>query len=101
MPAAQARTAVPADGIDLVDEDDARRMLLRLLEHVAHARSADAHEHLDEVRARDGEERHLGLAGDGACQQRLAGAGRAHHEYALGDLAAELLEFARVLEEVY
>ena len=52
MAAAQARTALPADGIDLVDENDAGSVLLGLLEHVAHARSADADEHLDEIGAR-------------------------------------------------
>ena len=98
--AAQTRAAVPADGIDLIDEDDARGVLLGLLEHVAHARGAHADEHLDEVRARDGEERHLGLAGDGAREQRLAGARRADHQHALGDLAAELLELAGILQEV-
>src|SRR5438132_1121628 len=35
--AAEARAAVPADRVDLVDKDDARGMFLRLLEHVAHA----------------------------------------------------------------
>ena len=50
------------DGIDLIDEDDAGRVLLGLLEHVAHARGADADEHLDEVRSGDSEERHLRLA---------------------------------------
>ena len=49
--AAQAGAAVPADGVDLVHEDDAGRVLLRLLEEVAHARGADADEHLDEVRS--------------------------------------------------
>ena len=98
--AAEARAAMAADGVDLVDEDDAGRVLLRLLEHVAHARGADADEHLDEVGAGDREERHLGLARDGARQQSLAGAGRADHQHALGNLAAELLELARVLEEV-
>ena len=72
--AAEAGAAVAADGVDLVDEDDAGRVLLALLEQVADARGADADEHLDEVRARDGEERHAGLAGDGAREQRLAGA---------------------------
>src|SRR6266480_2852277 len=57
--AAEARAAVPADGVDLIDEDDAGSVLLRLLEHVAHARGADADEHLDKVGAGDGEERHL------------------------------------------
>ncbi len=63
-------------------------------------RGADADEHLDEVRAGDGEERHVRLAGDGARQQRLAGAGRADQQHALGDLAAEALEFLRVLQEL-
>ena len=44
-------TPVAADSIDLVDEDDARRVLFGLIEHVAHAAGADAHEHLDEVGA--------------------------------------------------
>ena len=98
--AAQAGAAMPADRVDFVDEDDAGRVLLALLEHVAHARRADADEHLDEVGTRDGEERHVRLAGDGARQQRLAGAGRADQQHALGDLAAEPLELLRVLQEL-
>src|SRR4030095_6210843 len=95
--AAEAGPAVAADGVDLVHEDDAWRVLLPLLEQVAHARGAHADEHLDEVGARDGEERHVGLAGDGLGQERLAGAGRSDEEDALRDLAAELLELLRVL----
>ncbi len=63
--AAQAGAALAADRVDLIDEHDAGRMLLGLVEHVAHARRAHADEHLDEVRAGNAEERHLGLAGDG------------------------------------
>src|SRR6202043_2137696 len=74
--AAETGPAMPADRVDLVDEDDAGRVLLALLEHVAYPAGADADEHLDEVRARDGEERHVGFAGDGAGEQGLAGAGR-------------------------
>jgi hypothetical protein len=90
--AAQAGPAVAAHRVDLVDEDDAGGVLLGLLEHVAHPRGAHAHEHLHEVRAGDGEEGHLGLAGDGPGQQGLARARGADHQHALGDLAAELLE---------
>jgi hypothetical protein len=71
--AAEAGAALATDRVDFVDEDDARRVLLGLLEHVAHARSADADEHLDEVGTGNREERHLGLAGDGLGQQGLAG----------------------------
>ena len=98
--AAQARAAMAADGVDFIDEHDAGRVLLGLLEHVAHAASADADEHLDEVGARDGEERHVGFARDGARQQGLAGARRADQQAALGNLAAQALELLRVLQEV-
>ena len=49
--AAEAGTAMPADRVDFVDEDDAGRILLGLLEHVADTAGADADEHLDEVGA--------------------------------------------------
>ena len=97
--AAQTGAAMTSDGIDFVDEDDARRVLLRLLEHVAHAAGADADEHFDEVRARDREERHVGFARDGARDQRFARAGRTDEQAATRDAAAEALEFLRVAQE--
>ena len=98
--AAHAGAAVAADRVDLVDEDDRGGVGLGLLEQVAHAAGADADEHLDEVRAGDREERHAGLAGHGARQQRLAGAGRPEEQHALGDLRADRLELGRVGEEL-
>src|SRR3569832_501491 len=98
--AAEAGAAMTADGVDFIDEDDAGRVLLRLFEHIAHARRAHAHEHLDEIGTRDREERHLGLAGNGFRQQRLTGTRRTHHQYATGDLAAEFLELAGVAQEL-
>ena len=61
---------------------------------------ADADEHLDEVGARNGEERHVGFAGDRARDQRLAGAGRADQQHAARNLAAEALEFSGVAQEL-
>ena len=90
--AAHAGAAVAADGVDLVHEDDRGRVGLGLLEQVADAGRTDTDEHLDEVRARDREERHPGLAGDGAGEQGLAGPGRAEQQHALRDLGAHLLE---------
>ncbi len=100
VPAAEAGAAVAADGVDFVDEDDAGGVLLALLEEVADARGADADEHLDEVRAADREEGDVGFAGDGAGEERLAGARGAHEEHALRDAAAKLLELLRFLEEL-
>src|SRR5213593_41433 len=67
---------------------------------VAHARGADADEHLDELRAGEREERHVGLARDGARQERLARARRADQEHALRDAPAEPLVLLRVPEEI-
>ena len=88
------------DGVDLVHEDDAGAVLLGLLEEVAHARGADADEHLDEIGARDREKRHARLARDRTREQRLAGARRSVKQNARRDASAERLELLRVLEEV-
>ena len=34
--ATKARAAMPTHGVDFVDENDARSLLFRLLEHIAH-----------------------------------------------------------------
>ena len=63
-------------------------------------RCADADEHLDEVRTRNGEERNLGFARDGAREEGLAGAGRPHHEHPARDLASELLKLGGIAKKV-
>ena len=89
-----------ADGVDLVNENDGRGHLGRLLEQIAHAARAHAHEHLHKPGARDGEKRHVGFAGHRLSQQRLAGAGRAHQQRALGQLRANVGVFLRVVEKI-
>jgi len=97
--APETGTAMPPDGVDLVDEDDAGAVLLGLLKHVPHTARADADEHFDKVGAGDREERHIRFAGDGARQEGLTGARRAHQQNATGDLAAQTLEFLRLAQE--
>jgi hypothetical protein len=100
VPTAHAGAAVPADGVDLVDEHDGGRVGLRLLEQVADPAGADTDEHLDEVGARDRVERDAGLTGDRTREQGLAGTGRAVQQHALRDLGADRLELGRALEEL-
>ena len=100
MSAAQARAALTSDRVDLVDEDDARRRLLGLIEEIAHARRTDADEHFDEVRTGDREERHAGLARDRARKQRFAGSRRPEQQHAFGNARAQRLIFLGVLQEV-
>ena len=71
---AGAGAAMAADRVELVDEDHRAAGLARLLEEPADAGRAAADEHLDEARARGGEEVDAGLGGDRAGQHRLAGA---------------------------
>ena len=100
MTAAHAGAATAAHRVDFVDENQAGGVLLALLEHVAHAGSADADEHFHEVGTADAEEGHVGLARDRLGEEGLSGTGRADHEHALGDAPAELLEAARVAQEL-
>ena len=97
--AAEPGAAVAAHRVDLVDEDDAGRVLLALLEQIANARRAHADEHLDEVGARDGEEGNPGLARDGSRKQRLAGSGRPDEQHPLRDAATEARELLRLAQE--
>ena len=97
---AQPVAARASYGVDLIDEHQAWRALAGLLEHVAHTAGADADKHLHKVRAADAEKTRVGLASDGLGQKRLASAGRANHQDALGDLAAKFLEFFWILQEV-
>eukprot|EP00962_Isochrysis_galbana_P028323 scaffold8934_cov94-Isochrysis_galbana.AAC.2 len=89
-----------ADGVDLVNEDEAGRVGPGLGEQVAHARRADAHEHLDKVGARDGVEGRLRLTRCGLGQQSLATTGRSDEQRSLWDLGAELGVTLGLLENV-
>ena len=60
--AAEACASASSDSIDLIDEHDARSILLGLVKEVSYSGSSDTYEHLNEVRTRDGEERHSGLS---------------------------------------
>ena len=95
-----AGTTLAADSVDLIDEDDAGGVLLGLGEEVANTRGTNTDEHLDKLRARDGEEGHTGLASDGAGEEGLAGSGGSLEDEAAGDTGAELSEAVRLLEEL-
>ena len=95
-----ARAAGLAQGVELVDENDAGGLGHRLLEHVADPRGADADEHFHEVGPRETEERHLRLAGNGLAQQGLARARRPDQQHPLGNAAAKDLVLLGLLEEV-
>ena len=97
---AQTRSTLAADRIKLVDKNDARRMLLGILEHVAHSCRTHTDKHFNEIGARNREERHFGFAGNRLGQQGFTGTGVADEQYAFGNAAAQLLEFGRIAQKI-
>ena len=79
------------DGVQFVDENDARGLLLGLLEQVADPCRSHAHEHLHEIAAAQRKERNLGFAGDRAGEQRFPRTGQSHEQDALGNPRARAI----------
>ena len=100
MAAAEAAASLPADGVDLVDEDDGGGRLLGLFKQIAHSARADADVELHKVGAGDGQKLHARFARDGLGKQGLAGARRADEQHALRDARAHGGIGLGVLEEI-
>src|SRR5919109_835937 len=99
MAAAKTGAAMASHRVDFVDKNDARRVLFALNKQIAHARGADTHEHFNEVRTADAEERHTRLTGYGSRQQGFAGPGRTHEKTTFGNSPAEFGELFRIFQK--
>src|SRR5439155_26228109 len=89
-----------ADRVDLIEEHEGGRLLLRLLEQLPNPGRAETDEHLDELGAAHEEERNVRLTGDRPCEQRLAAPRRTEQQHTLRDPTAEALILLRVLKEL-
>mmetsp|Transcript_39127 Transcript_39127/g.61569 ORF Transcript_39127/g.61569 Transcript_39127/m.61569 type:complete len:482 (+) Transcript_39127:648-2093(+) len=98
---AHAGAALPADGVDLIDEDDAGRLLLGLLEDITDPGGTNAHKQLNKLGGRRLDKRHTGLAGQGLGHQGLSRTWWSGQENAPRDLGAHLDEAFRGLQEVH
>src|SRR5207342_212532 len=94
-----AAGASGTDRIELVDEDDRRSVLARLLEELADAGRAETGEHLDEGRGALRVEIRAGRARDRLREQRLARPRRSVEEDPARDAGTEALEALAVAEE--
>ena len=100
MAAAQTRTALTAHRINLINEDNAGSIALRLVKEVAHPRGTDAHKHLHEFAAAYREERHISLTGYRACHQGFSCARRSDQQDTFGNARAQRLELLPRFEEI-
>ena len=89
-----------ANGVQLINENNARRFLLRLLEQVTHPRGTDTNEHLHKVRTAKAEKWHGGLASDSSRQQGFSRSRRAYQQNPLGDTPAEVGILLRITQEI-
>ena len=99
--AAQGRVTGLSDCVDLIDKYDARRLLLGLLEQVAHTGRADAHIHFHKGGSRQREERYFRLACYCFCKKRLSGSRRSHKECAFREFRTDPAVFARIMEKIH
>ena len=89
-----------AHGVDLIDEDNARTLLLGLFEEVPDPAGPHPDEHLHEVGTAQRKEGHLGLSGHGLGKQGLAGSRRAHEQRPFRNLGPEVGVFPGIFEEL-
>src|SRR5260221_4843379 len=97
--AIDAGPALATYGIDLINEDDAGRRLLGLVEEVTHTARANSDQHFDEFRAAHREERHARFAGNGTRKQRLTSSRRSDQQHSTGNLSTQALELMRRLQK--
>ena len=96
----RAGPARHADRVELVDEDDRRRVLTSLFEELSDPGGSEPREHLDERRRAGRVEVRARLGGDRLGDQRLPRAWRAVQQDALRDPRAETLELLTIAQEV-
>lgn len=101
MATAKARTTLAAHGVNFVNEDNRRSGFLGVFEQVAHTACAYAHEHFNELRTGNAEERHLGLARNGARQQGLARTRGAHQQAAARNFRTQRTVLVGIHQEVF
>ena len=89
-----------ADGVDLVDKDDAGGVLVGFLEQVADTGRTYAYVQFNKVGTGQGEEGNMRFACNRLGQQGLTCSGRSHKKRALGELGSDLDIFARIMQEI-
>src|SRR5690554_477426 len=101
MPAAEACSALTANSIKLVDEDEARCILLGILKEIPNPGGTDPHKHFHKFRATDAEKRYARFSRNCPGQQRLTRTWRSNQQDSLGDFCSYFVVLLRMLQEIY
>mmetsp|Transcript_5696 Transcript_5696/g.8390 ORF Transcript_5696/g.8390 Transcript_5696/m.8390 type:complete len:204 (+) Transcript_5696:1126-1737(+) len=93
-------TTLTSNGINLINEDDARGVLLGLVKHITHTRSSNSNEHLHEFGTRNGDEWHTGLSSNSLGEEGLTGTRGSVKDNTTRNAASILSVSLRLLQEV-
>ena len=99
--AAQAGTSLPSYGIDFIDKNNARCILLCLLEEVTNTGSTHTDEHLHEIRTGNRKERYARFTCSGLGNVGFTGTRITHHQHTFRDPRSQLGIFSRIPKEVH
>ena len=97
----QSGATLTANGVDFINKDDGRRILLGRSKKISNATRSDTHKHLDEFRSANGVVRHVRFACDGTSQQSFSSTGRSVEQNPLGDSTAKFSELVRFFEVLH
>ena len=99
MSAAHAVSAPTTNGIDFIDENDWRGVLLGIFKKITDTAGTDTDKHFNEVRTWNWKERHARFARNGFGQQSLTCSGRSFKQNTGRNFGAQSQEFMRIAQE--
>ena len=88
------------DGINLINENDARRSLVRLPEQISYTTGSHTHEHLHKIRTGKRIEGHIGLSCHSLGKQSFTGSRRSYQKGSLRKLRTDRSVFCGIMQEV-
>src|SRR4030042_4018835 len=88
-------------GIQFVNEDNTRSMVLSLGKEVSDSCCSHADKHLYEIRTADGEKRNVRFSSDRPGEQCFSCSWHSHQKNPFWDFSAETLKFPRSFKELY
>mmetsp|Transcript_43842 Transcript_43842/g.95453 ORF Transcript_43842/g.95453 Transcript_43842/m.95453 type:complete len:297 (+) Transcript_43842:461-1351(+) len=97
----EVATSACTQCVNLVDEDDARRLLLGALEEASDSCCTTAYEEFHELRGGHAHKRHARLCGAGTCQERLARSRGPDEENPARHAGSEYRVGARVRQHIH
>ena len=100
VPAAKTSATMTAHRIDLINKNNAWRVLFTLFEQVANTRGTNANKHLHKIGTTYGEKRHVGFSSHCTREQGFSGSWRPHQQNTLWNSTSQFLKLLWFAQEL-